>query len=262
MNFDSSETIDAIEAWIGDVVAAFEKDAKDAEDKAAAAYKKAVENYDKAKKTYDENKAKYDAYQAALAAFVGYKEDGKTLNPIVTTIGTPDANYKAAGVKQTETGVYEWTGEWDLAGTQKELAEKYLPGYPENLAQWHTDAVKLDHDIIHLEAIINELEDAYITAAGIYYDETDYIDFYGFNVEEYFEDFLEYLAGEVEMYMALASIYEDALAKWNAGYDASQINLEILQHNLELAEAKLADAEIKLQVAEEHYQKVLAAILG
>ena len=262
INFDSTESLEKIEKWIGEVVAAFEKDAADAEAKAKKAYEKAVANYDKAKATYDANKAKYDAYQAALAAFVGYKEDGKTLRPITTTIGAPDANYQAAGVKQTETGIYQWTGVWDLAGEQAELAEKYLPGYPEKLAKWHTDAVAIDHQIIHLEAIVKELEDAYITASGILYDETDYIEWYGFNVEEYFEDFLDYLNTMYERCLAYISMYEDAIAEYEAGYSAAQIQREILVHQLEYAEAKLADAEIKLQVAEETYQKVLAAILG
>ena len=259
VNFDSTEEIQKIEAWVASVVAAFEADVTNAEAAAKKAYEDAVASYEKTLAKYNEDKAKYDAYMEKLAAFVGYEEDGKTLRPIMTTIGTPDANYQAKGVKQTEVGIYEWEGEWDLAGTQAELAEKYLPKYPENLAEWHTTAVQTDHKIIHLNAIIDELEKAYLAAAAVY-DEA-YMSFYGFDsIEEYFQDYLDYLQEYYEMCLALASMAEDALAKWNAGYDAAQINIELLEDALALAELKLADAEKELAAAEAYYNAVMAKL--
>ena len=253
-NNDTSEEIEKIEKWVADVVAAFEKDVTDAEAAAKKANEKAASDYEKAK-------AKYDEYAEARKAFTGVDAKGNFL-PIVATIGTPDANYEAAGVKQEETGVYEWTGKWDLDGEQAKLAEQYLPKYPELLAEWHTTAVQTDHKIIHLEEIIDKLEDAYIAAVGILYDEEDYIAYYGFNVEEYFEDFLGFYEDYYEYCLQRVAAYEKALAMFNAGYDPNQINLVLVNDELEIAQLKLKDAEAKLAAAEAYYNAVLAKILG
>ena len=269
-NNDTTEEIAKLKEWVAAVVAAFEKDVTDAEAAAKKAYEDAVKNYDKNLEKYNKAKAAYDAYMTALKAFVGVDEDGNPINvvknsagawvPAITTIAAP-VDYKCAQVKQTQTGAYEWDGEWILGGEQLALAEQYLPDFPENLVTWRHDAAVIDHKLIHLNAIIDELEKAYLAAAAVY-DES-YMSYYGFEtIEEYFEDYLEYFQGYYEMALALISIYQESLDKFNAGYDPAQINLEIVEDLLAMAQLKLADAEVELAAAQAYYDKVLAHIEG
>ena len=256
---DFTESLDKIKAWRDGVVAAFAKDSTDAIEKAKDASEKDSTNYVK-------NKAKYDKYFAARKAFTGMDaKDTTKFNPIVTTIGAPDANYAAAGVKQTEKVVYVWEGVWDLAGEQAKLAEECLPGYPEKLAEWHTAAIQLDHKIIHLEEIINTVEKAYLAAVAVLYDDAEILVNYE-SIEEYYEDLLDgivkFLQANMEAALAKVSTYTDALAKFNAGYDAKQIAIEVLENALANAKLKFADAEAKLEVAKAFYDAVLAKILG
>ena len=87
--------------------------------------------------------------------------------------------------------------------------------------------------------------------------------FYGFDsIEDYFEDYLEYIQQYYEMALALVSLYQESLDKFNAGYDPAQINLEIVEDLLAMAQLKLADAEVELAAAQAYYDKVLAHIEG
>ena len=269
-NNDSTEEIAKLKEWVAAVVAAFEKDVTDAEAAAKKAYEDAVKNYDKNVEKYNKAKAAYDAYMTALKAFVGVDEKGNPINvkknadgalvPAITKIADP-VNYQCAQVKQTQTGAYEWDGEWILGGEQLALAEQYLPDFPENLVTWRHDAAVIDHKLIHLNAIIDELEKAYLAAAAVY-DEA-YMSFYGFDsIEDYFEDYLEYIQQYYEMALALVSLYQESLDKFNAGYDPAQINLEIVEDLLAMAQLKLADAEVELAAAQAYYDKVLAHIEG
>ena len=245
----TEEIIKDIEAWIDEVKAAFKAN----EDFADAIYKATNDVYDTYAALFKELTGK-DAKNA--------DDDAKA---IVTTIGKPNKKYEAKGVKQTEETLYHWTGSWDLAGKQAEFAEQYIPEYPEKLAEWHTNAVAADHQIAHLEMIIQELEDAYIAAIAVAEGDATIPTEYD-TVEEYLDDLIEDTIDEytyyMEMYLMIAQVYEEALAKYNAGYDPKQINIEILEHALENAQLKLQDATIKLEVAEAYYNKVMTAILG
>ena len=271
-NTDTEEAIKKIEKWIEGVTAAFEKNVTDAEAAAKKAYDKAVSDYDKAKATYDTNKKKYDDYMTALKAFVGVDAKGNPINvaknsagayvPSVTTIAAP-VKYQSANVKQTQTGAFTWEGEWKLGGTQKELAEKYMPEFPQKLAAWHSANADNEDKIGHLKAIIDALEKAYMAAIGVVEGMSGAeVEYEWDNVEGYYEDYLDYLQYMVEICLANISWYTDAIAEAEAGYNSLQIAIEIAEHNLAYAQQKLADAEIKLEVAEAYYNKVLAAIEG
>jgi hypothetical protein len=271
-NTDTQMAIDKIDEWIDGVIAAFEKNVTDAEAAAKKAYEDAKAKYEKDMKTYETNKAKYDAYMTALKAFVGVDEKGNPINvskntagayvPNVTSIAVP-TNYQSANVKQTQTGAFEWEGEWKLGGTQKELAEKYMPGYPEKLAAWRSTAKENEDEIGHLKAIIEVLEKAYMAAIGVVEGVPgSEIEFEYENAENYYEAYLDYLQENIEYCLAMISWYNDAIAEAEAGYNYYQIQIKIAEHNLEYAQLKLQDATIELEVAEAYYNKVLTAIVG
>jgi len=268
-NNDSTEEIAKLKEWVAAVVAAFEKDVTDAQAAAKKAYDDAVKTYDEKVEKYNKAKAAYDKYMTALKAFVGVDEDGEPINvktvsgalvPAIDTIHVP-VDYECKEIEQTQTGAYTWTAEWILGGEQLELAKKYLPDYPENLVSWRHDAAVIDHKVTHLDAIIDELEKAYIAAAKVY-DEAYMGTDFDFSIEDYFEDYLDYIYGRYTYYLEKVEQYKKALAKYEAGYDPKQIQLEILEHELALAELKLADAEAELAAAKAYYDKVLAHIEG
>ena len=277
-NEDLEAAIEKIEKWINAVVAAFAKDVTDAEAAAKAAYETAKKNYETAKKTYDTNKAKYDAYTAELKKFVGTDEDGELINvvknsagayvPSVTSIAVP-TNYTSANVNQTQTGAFEWKGEWKLGGTQKELAEKYMPQYPEKLAGWRSVAKENEDEIGHLKAIIKVVEDALMAAIGVAEDMDPAVikailalGDYSTDVEGYYQLTLDYLQSVAEYYLSMVTIFNTAVERAEAGYDPAQLAIMVLEDNLAYAEQLLADAEVKLAVAQAYYEKVLAAIEG
>ena len=271
-NEDLEAAIEKIEKWIGEVEAAFVKDVTDAEAAAKKAYDKAKSDYDKAVKTYDTNKKKYDDYMTALKAFVGVDAKGNPINvsknaagayvPNVTSIQAP-YNYVSAQVKQTQTGAFTWEGEWRLGGTQKELAEKYMPKFPEKLAGWRSAAKDNEDKIGHLEEIINVVEDALMASIGVAEGVPAWvIEYVCENVEGYYQYILDYLQEEIEYGLAMVSEYTKALERAEAGYDPAQLAIMVLEDNLAYAEQVLADAEVKLAVAQAYYEKVLAAIAG
>ncbi len=223
-------------------------------------------------KTYETKKAKYDEYMTALKAFVGVDAKGNPINvsknadgayvPNVVSIQAP-SNYISAQVKQTQTAAFTWEGEWRLGGTQKELAEKYMPGFPEKLAAWRSAAKENEDEIGHLKAIIEVLEKAYMAAIGVVEDmSAAEVAFYFGNAENYYEAYLQYLKEQVEICLANISWYEDAIAEAEAGYNELQIEIEVAELKLAYAQQKLTDAEIELEVAEAYYNKVMTAILG
>ena len=271
-NTDTEEAIKKIEKWIEGVIVAFEKNVTDAEAAAKKAYDTDKAQYDKDIKTYDTNKKKYDDYMTALKAFVGVDAKGNPINvakntagayvPSVTTIAAP-VKYQSANVKQTQTGAFTWEGEWKLGGTQKELAEKYMPEFPQKLAAWRSANADNEDKIGHLKAIIDALEKAYMAAIGVVEGMSGAeVEYYWDDVEGYYEDYLDYLQMMVELCLANITWYTDAIAEAEAGYNDLQIAIMIAEHNLAYAQQKLADAEIKLEVAEAYYNKVLAAIEG
>lgn len=271
-NTDTQMAIDKIEEWIDGVIAAFEKNVTDAEAAAKKAYEDAKAQYEKDMKTYDTKKAKYDEYMTALKAFVGVDAKGNPINvsknadgaylPNVVSIQAP-SNYISAQVKQTQTGAFTWEGEWRLGGTQKELAEKYMPGFPEKLAAWRSAAKDNEDKIGHLKAIINALEKAYMAAIGVVEGVSGAAVEAEFeNVEGYYEAYLDYLQEMIEICLANITWYTDAIAEAEAGYNQLQIDIEIAEHNLAYYQQLLTDATIELEVAEAYYNKVMTAILG
>ena len=268
-NEDLEEAIAKIEKWIADVTAAFEKDVTDAEAAAKKAYEKAVKDNDKAVEKWQKSKDQYDEYMTALKAFVGVDEDDEPINvkkvdgklvPAITKIAEP-VDYETAAVKQELVAAQTYTGEWIFGGEQAELAEKCFPEFPELLAEWHSTAEETDHQIMHLEAIIDTLEKAYLAAIAVAEGDEDIPTDFD-TVEEYFAYLLTDLVEDYEIWYGDGQYMEYLAERASMGYDPKQITLEGLKHKLELAQLELKDAEIELEAAKVYYDKVLAATVG
>ncbi|MBR6423873.1 MAG: TolC family protein [Bacteroidales bacterium] len=244
----TEEIIKAIEAWIKDVKAAFEKNAEYAD----ASYKARLDNYD----TYAENFKKLTGKDAKTAY-----DDAEE---IFMTIDAPVDYYTDAleyTWLYTDPKIFVVECEWAMGGLQAEWAEKYLPGFPEKVANWMSTAAQTAHTIAHLEAIIDTMEDAYLAACEVY----DFSAGYFTEIDGdygYYEDYIDWFNSAINYYKAMAQTCADNLALWNSGLDPREINLQTLNNDVLKAELELEKAEIELERAQAYYESVITAIYG
>ena len=163
-------------------------------------------------------------------------------------------------------------GTFNLAGEQKELAEKYLTAYAKTYSELEAERAEINVTIKDNNELC-DIYDAYIKALakldefkgrtpeqifeavqGYWYG-YDTKDFWGRTV--HVKGVLEKLQSNIAAAVTDIKTAEGNLAKLEAGYDPTQIDIESAQDNLARAQEALEVAEAKLAAAEAAYQQVL-----
>ncbi|MCQ2151973.1 MAG: hypothetical protein MJY70_02820 [Bacteroidales bacterium] len=217
-----------------------------------------------------------DAYDAAVAAT---KAGSSLADSLVTKlIGKPKKDVKATdSVSVVSKNVNNFIskdgkGTFNLAGEQKELAEKYLTAYAKTYSELEAERAEINVTIKDNNELC-DIYDAYIKALakldqfkgrtpeqifeavqGYWYG-YDTKDFWGRTV--HVQGVLEKLQSNIAAAVTDIKTAEGNLAKLEAGYDPNQIDIESAQDNLARAQEALEVAEAKLAAAEAAYQQVL-----
>ena len=292
VNLKPSKALEVIEAQLGDN---YLKPTKPVASSTYTLYAKylATVQFANDAKNYKENTAALKELETVVAtvktaydAAVDATKSGSALADSLITklIGKPAKDVKATdyvvkGSQGVETFISkDGKGTFKLAGEQKELAEKWLADYAKVYSELEAQKAEIKVTISDNNTLANiystyimkpaelgekagdDPDEVLKSVKGYWYGyDVAWKDFFGRDHNYHVTGVLEEIQSNIDAAAEAVKVAEAKLAKLEAGYDQSQIDIESAQDDLEKALAELKQAELEFAVAEEAYKAVLAA---
>ena len=150
-------------------------------------------------------------------------------------------------------------GSFDLAGEQKTLAEEWIAEYAKTYSELEAQKAEVDVTIGDNNKLAQIYED-YVKKLAALDDYTGATpDAILTSVKTAWNNVLNSIKTNIATQADNIKIAEAKLAKLEAGYDQSQIDIEAAEDALAKAKAALEQAKLEFALAEEAYKAVLAA---
>ena len=260
--YDKIDTVDqsalkVLEDWVTAVEDAFKADEEAAGKLDEKAYKAAKKNYDAAV-----------TKKEALIKFTGKDKDGNPngIQPLFVDYSDPmnffDNTYFFFELADVDI-FGEFNGKWipELDGTQKELAEKYFPGLPENLMKWEQELKKINHDYEHAKISYDNLSEAYIAAAKAkgYKEAKSASDFNVWveKVQEYLDGLREKYYNQYVTYDGYATTFAQNIAEYYNEKPIIDVAIAEAEATLAIEQHRLAALQKALAYAKENLDRII-----